>query len=53
MPKRPLYKRILIWRAKHISHKQFVYILSIIVGFTSGVGAGNIEKLNALFSAYT
>ncbi|TXD81896.1 chloride channel protein [Subsaximicrobium wynnwilliamsii] len=39
MPKNPLFKRFLIWRAKHISQKQFVYLLSIVVGFTSGVGA--------------
>lgn len=45
MPKQPLYKRILIWRAKHISHKQFVYILSVLVGFTSGVGAVILKNL--------
>jgi len=39
VPKKPLFKRFLIWRAKHISQKQFVYFLSIVVGFTSGVGA--------------
>ena len=49
MPKRPLYKRILIWRAKYISHKQFVYILSIIVGFTSGVGAVILKNLTHFF----
>ena len=49
MPKHPLYKRILIWRAKHISHKQFVYILSIIVGFTSGVGAVILKNLTHFF----
>ncbi|MEZ4793698.1 MAG: chloride channel protein, partial [Gelidibacter sp.] len=45
MPKRPLFKQFLIWRAKHISHKQFVYILSIVVGFTSGVGAVLLKNL--------
>ena len=49
MPKHPLYKRILIWRAKHISHKQFVYILSVIVGFTSGVGAVILKNLTHFF----
>ncbi len=34
-----LYKKVLVWRTKHISHKHFVYILSILVGFTSGLGA--------------
>lgn len=45
MPKQPLFKRFLIWRAKHISHRQFVYLLSIIVGFTSGVGAVILKNL--------
>lgn len=29
----------LFWRIKHISNKQFIYLLSMLVGFTSGVGA--------------
>lgn len=49
MPKHSLFKRFLIWRAKHISHKQFVFILSIIVGFTSGVGAVILKNLTHFF----
>ncbi|TXE08175.1 chloride channel protein [Gelidibacter salicanalis] len=45
MPKRPLFKQLLIWRAKYISHNQFVIILSILVGFTSGVGAVVLKNL--------
>lgn len=45
MPNRTYFKRFLIWRAKHISNKQFVYILSILVGFTSGVGAVILKNL--------
>ena len=45
MPKHSLLKRFLIWRAKHISHKQFVIILSVIIGFISGVGAVIIKNL--------
>ncbi|GAA4279954.1 chloride channel protein [Gaetbulibacter aestuarii] len=45
MPAKTLYKRILIWRAKHISQKQFVYILSIMVGFLSGFGAVVLKNL--------
>lgn len=45
MPKDPVFKQILIWRAKHISQKQFVYILSIVIGFTSGVGAVILKNL--------
>src|SRR5690606_4122063 len=41
MPKqeRSLLTRILIWRAKHISQRPLIYILSVSVGFTSGMGA--------------
>lgn len=45
MPKQPFLKRLLIWRAKHISQRQFVYILSVLVGFTSGVGAVVLKNL--------
>ncbi|EGV43698.1 chloride channel protein [Bizionia argentinensis JUB59] len=45
MPNRTYFKRFLIWRAKHISNKQFVYLLSILVGFTSGVGAVILKNL--------
>lgn len=45
MPKHTILKQILIWRAKYISNIQFVYILSIIIGFTSGVGAVVLKNL--------
>ncbi|WMI66899.1 chloride channel protein [Aestuariibaculum sp. YM273] len=45
MPKKTILKQILIWRAKYISHRQFIYILSIIIGFTSGVGAVVLKNL--------
>ena len=45
MPKHTILKQILIWRAKHISDKQFVFILSALVGFTSGVGAVILKNL--------
>lgn len=45
MPKKTVLKQILIWRAKHISHRQFVYILSIVIGFTSGAGAVVLKNL--------
>lgn len=45
MPKQTILKQILIWRAKYISHRQFVYILSVVIGFTSGVGAVVLKNL--------
>src|SRR5690606_7665025 len=43
--KKSLLTRFLIWRAKNISHRAFVYILSIVVGFTSGLGAVVLKNL--------
>ena len=45
MPKKTIFKQILIWRAKHISNKQFVYILSILIGFAAGLGAVVLKNL--------
>lgn len=45
MPKKTLLKKFLIWRLKNISNKQFVYMVSILVGFTSGVGAVIIKNI--------
>ena len=42
--KRTLLTKFLIWRLKHISHKQFVYIISIVVGIMSGMGAVLIKN---------
>lgn len=46
--KRNIYTRILIWRYKHISERQFVLMLSIIVGFLAGLGT-TILKYVTLF----
>jgi CIC family chloride channel protein len=48
-PKMPAQKRtfltkLLIWRFKHISHKHFVYIISIVVGIMSGIVAVLIKN---------
>ncbi|MDH3381250.1 MAG: chloride channel protein [Flavobacteriaceae bacterium] len=41
MPKKPanILARILIWRYKHISEQQFIYTISILVGFLAGLGS--------------
>lgn len=33
-----LLRKFLIWKYKHISERQFVYLLSILVGFLAGIG---------------
>lgn len=44
MPKQSLLKRFLIWRIKNISHKQFILIMSLIVGIGSGLIAVLIKN---------
>ena len=46
---RALLKKFLIWRIRHISQRQFLYLLSILVGFTSGVGAVIMKNLTHFF----
>ncbi|WP_299046602.1 chloride channel protein [uncultured Polaribacter sp.] len=40
-----IFKKILIWRYKHISERQFVYILSILVGFLAGLGTVILKNI--------
>ena len=42
--KRTLLTKFLVWRLKHISHKQFIYLISILVGVLSGVAAIAIKN---------
>ena len=43
------FKKFLIWRAKHISQRQFIYILSVLVGFLAGLGAVVLKNLTHFF----
>ncbi|MCK5440512.1 MAG: chloride channel protein [Maribacter sp.] len=47
--KKTWFTNFLVWRAKHISQRQFVYILSVLVGFTSGIGAVVLKNLTHFF----
>lgn len=47
--KKSWFTKFLVWRAKHISQRQFIYILSVLVGFTSGVGAVVLKNLTHFF----
>ena len=39
MPKsKSLLSKFLVWRYKYISERNFIYILSILVGFLAGIG---------------
>ncbi|WP_224484209.1 chloride channel protein [Robertkochia aurantiaca] len=38
-------RRFLIWKYKHISEQNFIYLSSILVGFTSGIAAVILKNL--------
>jgi len=46
--KRTLLTHFLIWRIKHISNRQFVLLLSIVIGLLAGMGAVILKNLTHL-----
>ena len=46
--KKSFYKKLLIWRYKHISDQNFIYVLSIVVGLLAGLGSVIIKNLTYL-----
>jgi CIC family chloride channel protein len=40
-----ILRKFLIWKYKHVSERQFVYILSILVGFLAGMGTVVLKNL--------
>lgn len=49
-------RKFLIWKYKHISERQFIYMLSILVGFLAGMGTVMLKNLThsirTLFNSY-
>ncbi len=43
-----LLGKFLIWRIKHISNQSFIYVLSAVIGITSGLGAVVLKNLTHL-----
>lgn len=43
------FKKILVWRYKYISERQFIYILSILVGFLAGLGTLALKNITYFF----
>ena len=43
-----IYRKILIWRYGYISERQFIYILSVLVGFLAGIGTFILKDLTFL-----
>ena len=50
MPTKNKYlKQILIWRYKYISERQFIYVLSVLVGLLAGLGTAILKNLTFFF----
>lgn len=49
--KSKLYKRLLIWRYKHISEKNFVFLLSLIIGLLAGLVSVFIKNITYTIEA--
>ncbi len=47
-----ILRKFLIWKYKHISEQQFVYLLSILVGFLAGIGTVVLKNLTHAISYY-
>lgn len=52
MPKQQIIKQILVWRYKHISQKNFVYILSVVVGLLTGVAAVTLKNITYTIQSF-
>ena len=44
-----IFKKILIWRYKYISERQFIYVLSVLVGVLAGFGTLILKYLTSFF----
>jgi len=44
-PTNKLLRKFLIWKYKHISEREFVYVLSILVGFLAGIGTVSLKNI--------
>ena len=51
MSKKTRLKRFLIWRYKHISQKNFVFLLSILIGLFSGLAAVTLKNITFAIEA--
>ncbi|WP_034060937.1 chloride channel protein [Lacinutrix jangbogonensis] len=51
MPKKSLLKRFLIWKYKHVSEKNFTFILSALVGILAGLAAVTLKNITFTIEA--
>ncbi|NPA37336.1 MAG: chloride channel protein [Chlorobi bacterium] len=52
MNRQKIFRKFLVWRLKHISNRQFMMILSVLIGIASGFGAVVIKNLVHIISAF-
>lgn len=52
MNKKSLFKQFLIWRLRHVSNRQFMMILSVIIGIAAGLAAVAIKSSVHLISDF-
>ena len=43
--------KIHLWRYKHISERQFIYVLSVLVGFLAGLGTLILKNMTYFFES--
>lgn len=49
--KNKFLRTILIWRYKYISERQFIYVLSVLVGLLAGLGTAILKNLTFFFES--
>ena len=49
--KKDFLTKIHIWRYKHVSERQFVYVLSVLVGFLAGLGTLVLKNMTYFFES--
>ena len=52
MNRQKIFKKFLVWRLRHVSNRQFMMILSILIGIASGIGAVIIKNLVHIISEF-
>jgi len=50
--KKNIFIKILIWRYKNISEKQFLYVLSVFVGFLAGLGTVLLKYITVFIESF-
>ncbi len=52
MNRQKIFRSFLVWRLRHVSNRQFMMILSILIGIASGIAAVVIKNLVHLISSF-